>query len=236
MNADGISEKGPRKENQDSILIKSKDSTGLFLVADGVGGSAKGKLASHLIADHMNRWWKRSVEITKEQEFISLFDSLTSAAEHLNTEIYSHYGAGVCCSTLSMLLVCGKQYGYLSVGDSRIYQCNSPFPRLLTRDDVWENLAEHGRSQNNNRGKIVSAVGLRPNLDYSLATGRFGMHCAFILCSDGVHRFVPDRYLKRKLLQLYVFPTSLRQVISDLELAAKKGNTKDNYSIIAITV
>ena len=71
MKAHFLSEKGiVREENQDAILARITGESGLFVVADGVGGSENGALASNLIVDTYSRWWE-----DRFKESLSFFDA-----------------------------------------------------------------------------------------------------------------------------------------------------------------
>lgn len=58
MTVFGITEKGKyRKENQDAILIRQKGKSGLFIVADGVGGGVNSAEVSSYITESYAEWW-----------------------------------------------------------------------------------------------------------------------------------------------------------------------------------
>ena len=77
-----VTDKGDRRpENQDSILCLTdrEIKSGLFLVADGMGGLSRGGQVSRYIAERFARWWRedfpdiiRSGQIRREdmREFL----------------------------------------------------------------------------------------------------------------------------------------------------------------------
>ena len=71
--------------NEDRILMADK--LGLFVVADGIGGSKAGDVASQMVVDIMGDYWKKLRENSPPQ-FIGNFDNQTPyPARHLLNSI-----------------------------------------------------------------------------------------------------------------------------------------------------
>lgn len=232
----GICEQGAvRKENQDAILMCREGGSGLFIVADGVGGSQDGGAASRLITGSFQHWWDEVLLPNRQLSFPEVFAQAKARTERLNEELYRLHGSGQCCSTIALLLIHRRIYGFLSAGDSRIYHCGARGLRLLTRDDTWENRPDGNRHPGFS-GRILSAVGGYRALEYSCATARLGFRDCFFLCSDGFYRFADKDLMEKQLCavrqKLFPDPTPLRLLAEGVV----EKQTDDNYSAILVKV
>ncbi len=237
MTVFGICEKGPyRKENQDRILMRSKGQSGLFLVADGVGGSLDGQGASSYIAQRYGTWWEEVFLKGRRGEFFPLFSGIKELAEEINGDLCRLRGPGNSCSTLALLFIHRGIFGYVSSGDSRIYRCGgAEGVQAITRDDVWENSPEHGSSWEN-AGKIMSALGGSESLDYSSATDQVRRGEVFMLCSDGVYKFLEKSALDGGLERMRRSFFLKKNSVDALAKKVTDNDTKDNYSLIVLKV
>lgn len=241
MIAYGLSAKGPvRTENQDRILIITSGTSGLFLVADGVGGAENGAIASSRIVQEYKCWWEKCFLPKTGQGFTVFFDQLKQLAGQLSQDLYNLYGPKKSCSTLVLLFLHQGVWGYLSVGDSRLYGLENGTARLLTRDDVWENKPSGSTLLLEHAGKILSAVGGYEQLEYSCATDELKGYQGFLLCSDGIYKFVPPAQLERLACQgvaARLLPGQrVKKAVGQLEQLALKAHTNDNYSAILVRV
>ncbi len=241
MMAVSLCEKGPvRPSNQDAVLACTERGSGLYLVADGVGGSADGAAASSRIVKAYQSWWEQEFLPGPSRGFAELFAQIKAVAEQLNRELYAQYGAGQSCSTLALLFIHQKVCGCLSVGDSRIYGTNGKRCRLLTRDDVWENRAASQTITLTHAGKILSAVGGYEALEYSSITDELRNYRAFLLCSDGLYRFADPELLSQGLNRAArprLFANrAAQQLVRQLERSALMHKTSDNYSAVLVCV
>lgn len=234
MIAFGLCEKGPcRKENQDAILMCRFKRSGLFLVADGVGGCPSGAEASRYLVERYRQWWQEVFVSGPENSFSHFFAELKQLAEQINREICGQYGPGNSCSTVVLLFIHQGIFGYLSAGDSRIYFCGKNGAKRITRDDTWENTPD-AKEGSIHAGKIISAVGGDPCLEYSCATGSIHWGEVFLLCSDGIYKFVEESFLYRTLKKIRQSPFFYRKWVEALVRQALAGDTNDNYSLIAV--
>lgn len=75
----------------------------------------------------------------------------------------------------------------------------------MTIDDVWENeskqreLPEEVLRKQPEYGKLIRAVGAGPELSCSIRTGLLEGRTLFLLCSDGIYKYVEDSLLKKQL-------------------------------------
>ncbi len=236
----GISEKGLVREiNQDAVLMRADASAGLFAVADGMGGHSHGERASQLIIKELSMWWENFQPSSYDGDFMRMTASIRQAVEYANREIYINYNKKVICgSTIVLLFIFKNQYCILYAGDSRVYQYRGSLWKLLTIDETWENqsdLSERQRKdfKNPNYGKLVNAIGVRGSMQCRILTGQLKRKDTFLLCTDGLYKFCPDKYLKfyikksRRMGNLEDICQRMRDMVYD-------NGAGDNISFIVV--
>ncbi|MBQ6205745.1 MAG: hypothetical protein IJK52_01540, partial [Oscillospiraceae bacterium] len=100
----GCSEIGSvRDHNEDALLMRSSESAGLFLVADGIGGRTDGEIVSAKLRDDYDRWW--NCEFLPVWDSLSFHDALEQIKNKLlriNREVVERYGEKRAGSTLAL--------------------------------------------------------------------------------------------------------------------------------------
>lgn len=238
LTCDGISETGAvRSKNEDAILIRACDEAALFLVADGIGGRAHGEIVSGMLRDAYAKWWANGFLPQKNTiSFQDTIDSIKSVALRVNRDTVARYGEHSAGSTLVLMFLTAGKAVFLSAGDSRIYRARAFSFQQLTRDDTFENMAVkpegYGPEAN---GRLVAAVGIHSNLEYTVTTGTVRKRDRFLLCSDGVYRFVSGERL-RSILRLGGLVLPADRILYTLEEEIERNGAGDNYSMIFVRV
>ena len=236
-----------RDHNEDAFFVD--DATGLYIVADGMGGHAAGEVASAEAIDQivgMVRRGSQTIEDFKEnptaehrQAVRRVLESAVQAATYmvfgigeLNPE---QQGMGTTISTL--LLVGG--WGFVAqVGDSRVYLVRDKTALQLTEDHTLVNLQVKlgmltpEQAKASSRSNVITrAVGVK---DY-VEVDTFELQCRhgdrFLLCSDGLHEYVDD-------------PVEIAEVLSSgnlvqaanrfIDLANERGGKDNITSVLAM--
>lgn len=241
MEYQGVCEVGlERTMNQDAIFMGANGDTGLFCVADGMGGHSHGERASREIVDGLEQWWEGFQASAYDYDFSRMIYALNQVLEKANRNIYKMAGSGqICGSTAVVLFVYRGRYGILSAGDSRIYLCDRSRVRQLTVDEVWENqvnlrLSNRVKKQHPNWGKLVNAIGIAEDVRITSSTdqGREGM--MFMLCSDGLYKMLPERLLHSYLRKSR--RDSLAVTVSRMMGKVYDNGAKDNVSVVLVRV
>ncbi|MCO6509313.1 MAG: protein phosphatase 2C domain-containing protein [Aridibacter famidurans] len=228
----GLSEKRP--QNEDSYLELRE--SGLFAVADGVGGAQAGDVASQM-----------AMEILAEA-FINLQEDgdaesrMRQAIERANSAIFqmSHDLAQLSsmATTVVALHINGNIATVGHVGDSRLYKLD-PFGELTqeTLDhSVVEEEVRAGRMSpeeaaiHPSRNVISRALGAEPLVDIDLKTIMVEPNTMFLACSDGVTRHIDDGEL-RELLINAPDEMSLCQTIKDI---CYERGAEDNLTAVVV--
>lgn len=230
-----------RQINQDVVFSDSCKDAGLFVVADGMGGHSQGEKASQLIIRKMAQWWETFHPEKYGNDFVQMMKGLEQAAEQANQEIYENYNIdAVCGSTMVLLFIWKNTYGMIFAGDSRIYLYHRWKFRQLTVDEVWENqpdLTEWEREQYWERyhGRLYNAVGIQKELQCSVVTSELKAGMVFLLCSDGVYKYCPWKYLK-KYMKIAYKSENPESAAAALLAKVYKSDAKDNISAIFVVV
>ncbi|SFK33400.1 PP2C family protein-serine/threonine phosphatase [Methylocapsa palsarum] len=182
-----------RLENEDSYLVQPE--TGVWAVADGMGGHEAGSLASNVVVDALR----------KIAEPVSVTDLLTRCRERLAAanrrllEIAEERGGIIIGATVAALLAFEGYYACVWSGDSRIYLVRHGRIRQLSRDhtEVAELLAEGVLTSEEaqtwpRRNVITRAVGVHHDLDLEVSQGLLQKDDLFVICSDGLTTHVSD--------------------------------------------
>ena len=232
----GCLHKGPmRSVNEDAYLMRVKDQAGLFLVADGIGGRDHGEVVSGMIRDRYDQWWQeRILPQGKSLGFSSAISELKNVLVAINREVVQQFGELTAGSTIALLFIQEGKCIYLSSGDSRVYRARGLSFQQLTVDDVYENNCERSTEFNEaSKGKLISAVGIRLNPEFSVRTGSLQAGDRFFLCSDGVYRYVSLKKLRKKILFGAGSPNKL---IDNILQIVEDNGAGDNYSMVYVKV
>ncbi|MBQ5398388.1 MAG: serine/threonine-protein phosphatase [Ruminococcus sp.] len=241
---------GTRKNvNQDSCLTLEADTclgrVLLCVVCDGMGGLAKGELASATVIKAFSAWFREELPDILREDFIkdAVFSSWERLLDRMNTLI-SSYGNSLGIrlgTTVCAALFVGNTYYIVNVGDSRAYNRSSTLS-LLTHDQSFvQREIDEGRMTesealvSDKRSVLLYCVGVNSYIRPDFYTGSFYEGELFFLCSDGfVHA------LSREELTAYLNPEQLfdeeRLLATAYTLTEtiKQRGEKDNISVILV--
>ena len=182
-----------REVNEDSFLVRG--TSGLWAVADGMGGHHAGKLASTSVVDALSGVADTGVA----GDFLAgCTRSLAAANLHLRETAremrYPAIGA-----TVVMLLIRDGSYACVWSGDSRIYRIRDGETEQLTRDhSEVEELIQRGLMSREDakdwprRNVITRAIGVADDPELEIVEGKVSPGDVFVLCSDGLTNHVSD--------------------------------------------
>lgn len=136
----GESITGRRPNNEDFILCEQVSENGyLFIVADGMGGSEHGEVASKLAANTFLSAIRESFQkppFGKQLKSVleDGFHSAQIAVREKTETDTDHSGMG---TTLVVLLIHNGLYVWGNIGDSRLYRIDSEGITQITRDHTY---------------------------------------------------------------------------------------------------
>jgi protein phosphatase len=260
----GLTHQGKvRKSNQDHFLICSlereirvrlsslPDSSPLTargerlaflaMVADGVGGSAKGEEASRQALERVTRYLTQSIQCyyTADADDDSGFAaSLTDAAMQVHADIVRDSEQDPerrgMATTLSLWLGVWPRIYLLQVGDSRCYLLRDGALRQISRDQTMATeLVELGVLKPADAPNSRWASMLSSSIGGSQTAPQVTRYenrwdDVHLLCSDGLTRHVPDERIKERLEAM----SSSREACEALLQDALDAGGSDNISII----
>src|SRR3954454_4300955 len=230
-----------RPHNEDSYLCD--DELGLYIVADGVGGNAKGEVASAESVDLVHSWVRRW-RATLESHRASPTDESTGLVRRLlesavQSACYMVFGMGQIdprqkgmSSTLSSLLVSGGIGFIAQVGDSRVYLARKGRVVQLTEDHTLVNfrlklglITPEEAANAPGKNVITRAVGHQDFVEVDTVTVPVEPGDRFLLCSDGLHGYVEDGELAE------LIDGDRKQVAGKLVDLANKRGGRDNITV-----
>lgn len=247
LRSHGLTDQGRvRPHNEDAFF--SDDQTGLYVVADGMGGSAAGEVASLEAIDTIVGMVRRGAGTLDayrrapfEENAAALSRLVESAVQGATYMVFGlaelnpqQKGMG---TTVSLLLVVGTRAFLAWVGDSRIYQARGGEVVQLTEDHTLVNLqVKHGlltpeEAKRAKHGNIITrAVGVKEYVEVDTLTVDVQPGDRFVLCSDGLCGYLDE---PRDLLPFLKEPDLSACARSLVDFANGRGG-KDNITVIVI--
>lgn len=241
----GLSDSGQvRRPNEDSFLIAP--ALGLAAVADGMGGQRSGDIASAsaLAAMHaslsttaaapadaphastVNQGWRRTAAV---KQAVGEANAMLYALNQAN----GHADGAAMGTTLTGFLLLPKMQALLTfhVGDSRLYRLRAGTLELLTRDQTAFQLAREsgapGAVPAQNRWR--QAIGPAPTVTPEVALHDCLPGDLLLLCSDGLHGWIPHAELAALLAQPDL---PLNHTCAALIALAQRHNSGDNVTAL----
>jgi serine/threonine protein phosphatase PrpC len=249
LRADAMTDVGKvREHNEDSVLAFEckRDSlidpaqTFLYVVADGMGGSAAGEVASAIAVETIRNYVESKMASSRA---VGVSAILQEALEQANSKIIeyqtAHPEARSMGSTAVAALVEPPEAAIAWVGDSRAYICDGRGLRQLSKDhSLVQRLVEIGQitpeeaRHHEHKNVITRSLGARPTgpAGAEAFSVRLKRGDRLLLCSDGLTTHVEDRQID-ELLRRHCDPTAAAR---ELVVAANAGGGTDNVSVVVI--
>jgi serine/threonine protein phosphatase PrpC len=243
IHSSGQSDVGRRRpHNEDAYLCD--DELGLYIVCDGVGGNAKGEVASAESVDLVLSWVKRghktleAFAVAPTEENSGLVRRLLESA--VQSACYMVFGMGQLdprqkgmSSTLSSLLVTSSKAFIAQVGDSRVYLTRDGKTVQLTEDHTLVNfrlklglITPEEAASSPGKNVITRAVGHQDYVEVDTIDLDVKPGDRFMLCSDGLHGYLEDGEVQSCL------QGDRQAVVTQLiDLANDRGG-RDNITVI----
>ncbi len=191
----GITDTGKvRKHNEDSMLERS--AAGLWVVADGMGGHAKGDVASQMIVSTL----QQVKEGTRLSHFIdAIEDSITEVNKKLLQQAKEAKKRTTIGSTIVSMIAYKKYCIYLWAGDSRLYRLRNKQIRQITTDHsqvevyIEQGLITREEAATHPHGNMITrAVGATDDLYLDIGIQEIHKSDRYLLCSDGLTKHILD--------------------------------------------
>jgi serine/threonine protein phosphatase PrpC/CRP-like cAMP-binding protein len=204
-----------RDHNEDSMLLDQE--LGLYVVCDGVGGSAAGEVASATACKIIHEFVRDNEQVLKNcRRDANLFNRdkalnlVRDAIRTANQVVYEMAEAdpakrGMAC-TVVLVLILGPHAVVAHAGDSRVY--------LVRRDNVYQLTEDHNVAiEYLRRGlitpeqlptfrkgaSITRVIGQQKLLEPDTLFLELMGHDGILLCSDGLSHYLTDRDLLESL-------------------------------------
>jgi protein phosphatase len=219
-----------RQQNEDSYLISTP--SGVWAVADGMGGHSAGDLASRTVVEELGRIAPPS---SAAELLANCEASLVEANGDLKKIADAQEGL-VIGTTVAVLLVYEEFFACVWSGDSRIYRIRASRIEQLSVDhtEVQELVASGKLTAEEarrwpRRNVITRAIGIQDNPELEMSNGTLEAGDTFVICSDGLTNHIEDREILAAAT--HHPPQAACDLLVDLTL--DRGAT-DNVTLVVI--
>ncbi len=249
---------GGRQHNEDFFAIDNRVTQiidphdvslvcrGLYILCDGMGGHAKGEVASRLatetLVQYFSNHWKE--EIPSEADLKDAIYCTNRTLYTLNEEGQSRHGKGRMGTTLVLALLKDTQFRFVHVGDSRLYRLthHHGFEQLTVDHEVGQRDISRGVAPElayarHDAYQLTQALGPRSDdvLQPNPQSLTLKEDTVFLLCSDGMtDNDLLERHQDSHLKPLLNFENSLEDGLKKLVDLANAENGHDNITVVGI--
>lgn len=216
-----------REHNEDNYWADAE--RGLWLVADGMGGHARGEVASAIALD---------TAATAIGAGIGLADAFRRAGAAILAHPRQHDAAAPMGSTLAALrLDAGGGYELAWIGDSSIHLWQQGSLLRVSSPMAVGGLPEgDGESRSAMpRNRTTQALGITPalELDVEPVTGSCIPGMQFLLCSDGLTEELDDARIAAIMSRTDL---AAQECVDHLVLAALDAGGRDNITAVLVRI
>jgi serine/threonine protein phosphatase PrpC len=234
-----------RPINEDSYRISLDQN--LFVLSDGLGGAAKGEVASAIAVESVMRSLRENglagsaeksatgSELSDETTF------LVHAIEFANRQIHDHgmrdpgcHGMG---STIVAARICGTRLSLAHVGDSRAYLFRADTLQQLTSDhslvaeQVRRGLMNHQQAAASELQSVLTrALGTEDSVSVDADEIELIPGDELLLCSDGLTRMVPENEIAGIMAEAPAAQSAAERLVN----RANECGGQDNITVVIV--
>lgn len=237
-----------REHNEDAIGANL--STGLLVLADGMGGYNAGEVASGIavktVLELVSEACAREDREAQEPETglmrqsIVLRDAVARANKIIHQTARSQPQCEGMGTTIVACLFFDNRATIAHVGDSRLYRLrNGRFEQITMDHSLLQELVDRGfyspeeAARSTNRNYVTRALGVEPAVEVEIHEVDAQPNDIYLLCSDGLCDMVEDEDIH---LTISTFGANLETAAKQLIKLSNDQGGKDNISIILVNV
>ena len=241
---------GPVREHNEDSFVVDLDS-GVFIVADGMGGHAAGEVASQMAVETVHQVLVgevdpdetrlvRDVDVEDPSDVLRerLRYSMNQASVRIRRETELRPETRGMGTTVVVLVVEGDQAHLAHVGDSRAYLYRSGRLTRLTRDHtVVQQEIDAGRLTPElarlvpHKHILTQSVGYHGPVEPDTTTRFLETGDIFILCSDGLTDPLDDEAIRR-----VIGDTPADMLADTLAEEALRSGGEDNVTVLTVLI
>ena len=229
-----VSRKGGREKNEDRMGYCYTRESGLFVLADGMGGHPEGEVAAQLALQTISALYQKEAR-PKVQDVSGFLSSSLMAAHHQIIRYASGKGMlDTPRTTLVAAILQGDGATWVHCGDSRLYVIRDGELLTRTRDHSYLEQQNAGviKLERLNRNILFTCLG-SPSKPVFDITGPVVLQQGdkLLLCSDGLWGTLTDNEIVRHLAGNHV-----SDAVPDMvEHALRNGGVhSDNVTVLAM--
>lgn len=235
--------------NQDSLSVKvfnTKQGKMVFSVlCDGMGGLAKGELASATLVEAFNDWMCTELPALCEGEIdektIASRWSRVIAEQNLRIMQYGRrFNANIGTTVVVMLLTETKYY-IMNVGDSRAYEIAEGVRQITKDQTVVAYEVEIGKItpeqalNDPRRSVLLQCVGASEEVTPAYYFGETKQNAVYMVCSDGfIHEITGEELFDVLSPNKMISKEAMKSNTDSLIDLNKMRMEKDNISVVTV--
>ena len=232
-----LSNKGGRRNNQDSFGCEYAGPNGCWVVADGLGGHAGGETASRMAVDVVLSVFRQMESVSPAAIDAGFFQ----AHQAIQQKAAEDFALSAMRTTLTVLMCDGQKAVWGHVGDSRLYWFRNGKIQYQTKDhSVPQMLVDAGKISpaeirgHEEQNRLTRAVGqagaLRATILHEPVPLQSGD--AALLCTDGIWNYVFEAEMEND----WAMASSAAEYPALLErrVLARASGEHDNYTAVAV--
>ena len=233
-----VSRKGGREKNEDRMGYCYTRDSGLFALADGMGGHPEGEVASQLALQTMAAIFQREAKPALKDPLRFLNEAIIAGHHQLLRYATERSLVDTPRTTIVACLLQGNAAFWAHCGDSRLYLVRGDKLIARTRDHSYSELQETLAQvvpigERFNRNVLFTCLGSpgKPVVD---TAGPLLMHPGdrVLLCSDGLWGAVSDNLIAELLSSRHAISEAVPELVEQaLRLAGPKS---DNVTALAV--
>ena len=219
-----------RRQNEDNYLVATN--SGVWAVADGMGGHEAGEVASRIVIEEL----QVIAAPSSAAALLAGCEARLVGANNRLKEIAKERGGVLIGTTVAVLLAYQEFYACVWSGDSRVYRIRDRAIEQLTVDhtEVQLLLAEGKLTAAEartwpRRNVVTRAIGVYESPELEMVSGVLEPGDIFVICSDGLTGHVEDQEI------LAAAGRNPPQPACDLLVALTlERGASDNVTVVAV--
>jgi serine/threonine protein phosphatase PrpC len=224
-----------RTTNEDQVVaMVNRHQDILLAVADGMGGHARGDLASRLAMQSLTKGFKNTFGLlTSKTAGLWLRQQVVQANRTIYQEAQKSSSLKEMGTTLVIALIVNKDLIILNIGDSRVYLFENGQLTQATEDQTYVEylfrqgkITEAQKLTHPQKHVLLNALGLNTSVSYDLKITPYQGQ-TILVCSDGLYNNLTDG----ELTTIIRSSDSVNQKVDSFIHLANANGGNDNIAV-----